>query len=82
MAKTNVHPLIISSSVYFFLKMKVRMRMPKVPTTSKKEEVEMARVRMAPDCSTDYRAKLMEKYMKNRKSQTYMRKKVAFLTDP
>ena len=62
--------------------MKVRIRIPKVPMTSKKEEVDMAIVRIDPDCKTDSRARFSAKYRKNRKIHMYMRKKVAFFTEP
>lgn len=33
--------------------------MPKVPITSDKEEVDIAKVSQKPDCKTDYSAKLV-----------------------
>ncbi len=40
---------MISSNVNFLLKLKVIIRIPKVPITSKKEDIEMAKVRIVPD---------------------------------
>ncbi len=79
--KTNTHILIISSNEYFFLKIKVRIRTPNVPITSKKEEMEIASVSINPDCKTDSNARFKAKYMKNRYIQRYIRRKVAFFTD-
>lgn len=45
----RVQYLMISSNVNFLLKLNVMIRMPKVPMTSKKEDIEMARVRIMPD---------------------------------
>jgi hypothetical protein len=56
--------------------------MPNVPITSKKEDEEMATVRIYPDCNTDSSAKLSEKYMKNLNIHMYISTKVAFLTEP
>ena len=42
----------------------------------------MATVSINPDCKTDSKARLRAKYMKNRDIQRYIRRKVAFFTDP
>lgn len=60
---------------------KVRIKIPNVPITSENEEVEMARVSINPDCSTDSRAKFKAKYIKKRNIHKYMSKNVAFFTE-
>lgn len=40
---------MISNNVNFLLKLNVMIRIPKVPMTSKKDDIEMAKVRIIPD---------------------------------
>ena len=67
--------------LYFLENMNLRMSIPKVPTTSLNDEVEMAMVKVVPESRTDYSAKFNAKYMKNLNIQRYMSKKVAFFTE-
>jgi len=55
--------------------------MPKVPIISEKEETAIAKVNQKPDLSTNYKAKLIRKYMKKRKIHKYINTKVARLID-